>query len=265
LRYQYCVKEHLNKAMRELFPTTANLVAPPEQVAPGPDRPGWEQLAVGKRPETLNEILHKLYFETVNKRQPDGRINGGLDRNGNPVYYFVSPYADRFWENVEPGVEPLVRALKAKRYLTYSSCEGHCLTSRRYVGIAFADHESRERFCAPIEAATIPGVVINRLDTAANQIAEVTESGTVKLVKERPDPAKEAVGFNYAFGRDYEHYCFIELIICDKLPKAEPLWLLIRYPLSHGPALLRKFFRWNAITKRVVDLIQSDAVPKYRY
>ena len=54
--------------MRELFPTPATLADPPEQVAPGPDRPGWEQIDIEKRPETLNEILHKLYFETVNKR-----------------------------------------------------------------------------------------------------------------------------------------------------------------------------------------------------
>lgn len=251
--------------MRELFPTPATLADPPEQVAPGPDRPGWEQIDIEKRPETLNEILHKLYFETVNKRQPDGRINGGLDKNGNPVYYFVSPYADRFWENVEPGVEPLVRALKSKRYLTYSSCEGHCLVSRRYVGIAFADHESRERFCKPIEAARIPGVVLNRIETAANQVAEVTPSGTVRLVKEAPDPAKEATGFNYAFGREYEHYCFVELIICDRLPGKYPFLAVMLNPLKHVPTLWRKAFRWNSLTGQVASLIRSDDVPKYRY
>jgi hypothetical protein len=249
--------------MRELFPD--GTTAPAELMAPAPDRPGWQQVELAPAPATLDEILRKLYFETVNTKQADGRINGGLDRNGDRVYYFVSPYSKRFWENVEPGVVPLVKALQSKRYLTYSSCEGHCLVSRRYVGVAFADQASREAFCQPIEAAKLPGVIIRRLESVANQTAEVTESGTVRLVKQAPDPAKEATSFNFAFGRSYEDYCFAEVIVCDTLPASNALMALIRNPFRHAPTIWRKALFWSRITEQLAELIRSDAVPRYPY
>lgn len=255
-----------NASMREFSPTSPPVLpGMPGLTAPAPERPGWQQVQPAAVPQTLEEILHKLHFETVNTRQPDGRINGGTDRNGNPIYYFVSPYAERFWDNVEPGVVPLVRALRSKRYLTYSSCQGHCLRSRRYVGIAFADHESREAFCRPVEQAGLPTVRINRLDHAANQQAEVTDSGTVRLVRQAADPDKATVSFNHAFGRSYADYVFAELIICDQLPQGRPLWLAVRHPATIGPIVWHKLFAWDRLTREVAALIRSDAVPRYRF
>ncbi|MEO0393749.1 MAG: hypothetical protein AAF213_10985 [Pseudomonadota bacterium] len=251
--------------MRELFPNSVSLHEPSALVAPGPERPGWQEVKIAERPKTLNEILHKLHFESNNTIHPNGRINGGLDENGNQIAHFISPYAEQFWQNVEVGIQPVVRALKSKRYLTYSSCMGHSLSSRRYVGIAFADEEARERFCKPLEQAKIPGVVIRRLDKAANQIGDVTETGEAKLVKEVPEYAKTVVSFNYAFGREYEDYCFVELIICKEFPKGEPLYLALRHPILYGPDFWRKLLRWDRLTKRVAATIRSDSVPKYRY
>ena len=255
--------------MRELFPTDINANPPSELVAPGAERPGWRHVKVEKGPETLNEILHKLHFDTNNIRHEDGRINGGKDHDGNDIAYFVSPYAKNFWANVEPKIEPLVRALKAKRYLTYSSCQGHCKSSRRYVGIAFADTKSREDFCRAIEAARIPGVYLNRIETIVNQAIYRDSDGVVRversLNREQPDKENEAIGFNFAFGRDYDNYCFVELIICKQFPTGRPHVFALRHPIKYGLDYWRKVFFWDRLTKRVVDLVRSDTVPKYKY
>ena len=253
--------------MRELIPTATD-IDPPELVAPGPDRPGWWQVEVDAPPQTLEEVLHKLHFETNNIRHEDGRIYGGVDKDGNYVAYFVSPYAKRFWDNVEPGVVPLVKALQHKRYLTYSSCQGHCLLSRRFVGIAFNDVESREALCQPLEAANIPHLKIRRLDKAANQSARVDDAGLVKVSKgenTNEDAAGEELGFNFAFGRNYDDYCFAELIVCDQLPHDRWYKSLLRNPVKYGPLLYSKARHWDDLTKRVAALIRSSDIPKYRY
>ena len=68
------------------------------------------------------------------------------------------PYAESFFDNIEPKIAPLVSALHKKRYLTYSSCEGHDYTYRRYVGLAFSDEESRDYVVDQVKALKLWGL-----------------------------------------------------------------------------------------------------------
>ena len=73
------------------------------------------------------------------------------------------PYAESFFDNIEPKIAPLVSALHKKRYLTYSSCEGHDYTYRRYVGLAFSDEESRDYVVDQVRGTQALGVELRKL------------------------------------------------------------------------------------------------------
>ena len=130
------------------------------------------------------------------------------------------PYAESFFDNIEPKIAPLVSALHKKRYLTYSSCEGHDYTYRRYVGLAFSDEE--QGLCGgPGEGTQALGVELRKFDQVANQDID---TGRLKphqkapkyLGKYRPgdliqDEWKarkdaETRAFNIQFHRSYDTY-----------------------------------------------------------
>ena len=97
-----------------------------------------------------NEAVHKhsLYNKSNTCLSKDGRTYTDIDKDGNYISHYVSPYAKEFWNgmNVEPGIEPVVRALWAKGYLTFTSCQGHNNSPMRYVGIVFINDEERDKF-----------------------------------------------------------------------------------------------------------------------
>ena len=113
------------------------------------------------------DYMYYISHKVNNVKQKDGRIylkmvDGILHANS------LSPYAEKFEDNIEKGIKPLVMALKKKRYLTYSSSMGHGPSFRRYVGLAFADEETRDYVAKEINNLNIIGVITKKMDTVSN-------------------------------------------------------------------------------------------------
>lgn len=210
-----------------------------------------------------HDFLHHLTHEVSNTLQADGRINLGHDEHGRVLANSVSPYSKIFWDNIEPGVKPLIEALRAKRYLPYSSCEGHCTRSRRYVGLAFVSPETREAFAKSIEALRLPEVLCRRLDRVANMKHDM-EAEDASSPKRSDDfryyqRKDETDGFNVSFHRRYERYWFLELVIFDVTPPVKnlkTLWKAIKL------RVLKKWF-WPRVTGRITRAVSQKDFPVY--
>lgn len=190
--------------------------------------------------------------------------NGELNANS------VSPYAKKFWTNIEPGVKELVEALIAKRYLTYSSCEGHGPTFRRYVGLAFADEESREYVIKQITDLGLFGVITKKFDSVCNMFSRPKEKTSKPQISKLSEEEKilkvnletETKYFNVEFHRNYEKYYFLEIIITDAISyKKEGVFKEIKKVFLK----LYKTFFCNFLTKKVESLIKSKEFKKYPY
>lgn len=218
-----------------------------------------------------NELIYHITHKVNNVKHQDGRIYMKIDAKGKLFANSVSPYSEKFTENIETHIKPLVMAFHNKRYLTYSSCEGHDLTFRRYVGLAFADEETREYVAKKIMDLKLPGVFVKYFANVANQKIEqnkkgqpvftnkFTEDEEVELKKLRE---RETHTFNIQFHRQYDQYYFLEIVILKEV-KFDTL-----NPLKIGNmlwlAFLKKFY-WDKITNKIVHLINSKEFKKYQY
>lgn len=213
------------------------------------------------REDYLYFVTHKLN----NAKWEDGRINMGIDGNGRVLANSVSPYSETFWENVEPQIQGLVKAIRDKRYLTYSSCEGHCLQSRRFVGLAFWSEKAREEFARRIESLGLFGVECRRINHVANMKTKEGKDGKIEFARSAKvsasdyDSKDEVDGFNISFHRQYEKYFFLELIIFDETPT-------IKGPMTLVRALWLRWLkkhRWQATTRKIQLAIQQKEFPNY--
>jgi hypothetical protein len=218
---------------------------------------------------TFTEKAEYLAFHVSNKRHPDGRIYLHYDDNGVLVANSVSPYAEIFEDNIEDKIKGLVMALKRKRYLTFSSCQGHELRARRFVGVAFCSEQSRREFTDKIIAANIWGVQVVLKDTIANIQSTVSDDGKMhgavsKLgLEEREivNTNSESAAFNILFRRTHDEYYFADLEI---LP--ERGWLnMLSTPIKSAKELYAKLYRWDEITAQVTSVIEGKDFPRYRY
>lgn len=128
-----------------------NIIDPPAYIIPGEIKPIKAEIGHNGGPGfQSNADVHKYsLYKRYNTRQgKDGRTYTSIDRDGNYISHYVSPYAKKFWSgmNVEPEIEPVVRALWEKGYLTFTSCQGHKGSPMRYVGIAFVNDTERDKF-----------------------------------------------------------------------------------------------------------------------
>ncbi len=203
-------------------------------------------------------VTHKLH----NKVQQDGRINRGYNKDGELIANTISPYADEYWRNIEPKIIDLIQALRDKRYLPYSSCEGHGMDFRRYVGLAFNDKLSRDRFKDAVNGLRLAGVRISEFDTISNMSVDI--SGKRVDVKRRESKSgydnrvSESDVFNAVFHRNYDNYCFAELIILDEKAHCGPFRILRTLWLH-----FLKRFLWDRLTLKVTKSINSSEFPKY--
>ena len=215
------------------------------------------------------DYMYYISHKVNNVKQKDGRIflkmvDGILHANS------VSPYSDKFEENIEDGIKPLVLALKKKRYLTYSSCMGHGPSFRRYIGLAFADEETRDYVANEIKSLKILGVKTKNMNTVSNmKVTKNTRTNKPEFEKYREEERqreisqeKEVTTFNIQFHRNYEQYFFMEIIILD----------VINYEyegiLKEVQKLFWRFvkvFYWDKLTKKVEKYVQSDKFKKYLY
>jgi hypothetical protein len=216
-----------------------------------------------------NERQYHLTHEINNIKNQDGRIYMKIDVNGNLIAQSISPYSKTFQENIEENIKPLIMALNNKRYLTYSSCEGHGISFRRYVGLAFADDISREYVANEIMKLNLPGVYVKYLNSVANNKIEITDKGIIKykdkisaeeIEKRKYIDENEVINFNVQFHRNYDYYSFLEIVILKEVNA-------ITYK-NFIPSIylifLKKFF-WNIITKKITNLIESKRFNKYKY
>lgn len=218
-----------------------------------------------------DDLIYHITHKVNNVKHHNGRIYLKIENDGKLFANSVSPYSEKFNDNIEDKIKPLVMALHNKRYLTYSSCEGHGLTFRRYVGLAFADPESRSYVESKIKELKLPGVLVKKFDHVANQkieqntkghpifVNKFTEDQEIELQKLRQ---QETHTFNIQFHRKYEKYCFLEIVILKEvrfntlnpIKLANMLWI----------TFLKKFY-WDKITSKIVNKINSKDFKKYQY
>lgn len=217
--------------------------------------------------QTVEEYIYHLTHKVNNSKHEDGRIYMFLTEGGELFANSVSPFSEKFWENVEPKIKPIVEVLVNKRYLPYSSCEGHGFTFRRYVGLAFADKASRQYVADYIMNFKIPGVKVNLLNSVANQKIDQSYKSKVKYT-EKYDATKvdqkeqETLTFNIQFHRSYEEYFFLEIVILDPV---EFGWSVFKNPIRNLWLWYMKKYRWDLITEKLLIKLKDDGFKKYRY
>lgn len=220
------------------------------------------------------ELLHFITHNINNIRHRNGRIYMKIDNDGSLFAHSVSPYSDTFEDNVEPGVKDLISILRKKRYLTYSSCEGHGNSFRRYVGLAFADEDSREIVDQYIKSLKIKGIFTKKFKSVSNQNCELDPKNP-KIIeyKDKINPMelegktleqhkqKETAYFNISFHRNYEDYCFLEIVILEEMTvemkkKQFLKWVWLWF---------MKKYKWDKITAKLVKALEDKKFPKYKY
>lgn len=253
--------------MRELEPISAYQI-----ILPSTPRIVIEQLVAAQTKsqiefKTTEELLRHIKYNISNIKHPDGRINLGLDEHGREIANSVSPYSRIFEEQLEDGIKEVVLALTSKRYLTYSSCEGHDIWGRRFVGLAFNSVEEREKFCSFFEKFKKYGVEFQCNDSPSNIESSVL-NGKIKYNKLLPCEAKEkdekqkeleVMTFNCQFRRNYQEYFFVDLVILDFFKQG--FWQSF-YNIYLW--LLKKYF-WKNITFKILQKIQDKSFPNYKF
>lgn len=214
------------------------------------------------------EFIKYVTHEVNNKKQKSGRICMEILPDGTVYANSVSPHNKKFLENIEPKIKDLVSAFINKRYLTYSSCEGHDLTFRRYVGLAFADEDSRQYVIDEISNLNIWGVKFNKLDSVINQNVTFTDSKPIEYKEKlqydllESNIENEAEVFNISFHKNYTRYYFLELIIYDVTNFDKTFF---KTPLKHIRTWIMKKFFWENTTKKLSMLINSSNFTKYKF
>ena len=215
------------------------------------------------------EFIYHLTHKVNNIVHKDGRIYFKITPKGELFANSVSPYAEKYQDNLEEKIKPLVLGFHNKRYLTYSSCEGHGMSFRRYVGLAFADTESREYVAQQILSLKMPGVSVNYLDNVVNQeVSMEMRKDPVYLQKYSPESIsvlkeKETITFNIQFHRNYDEYFFLEIVILEAIPFE---WKkILQKPFYYSYLYYLKKYKWDSITNRLVSYIESDSFKKYLY
>ncbi len=223
--------------------------------------------SVRQQAQTEDQYIYHLTHNINNIVHEDGRIYMQLGEDGLLYANSVSPYAEKFWENVEPKIKPLVSILVEKRYLTYSSCEGHGYSFRRYVGLAFSDENSRQYVIDFISSLKIKGVKLNVLNSVSNQKIDLKHKRNLKYSeKYNPNEIEQKEGevksFNIQFHRKYEEYFFLEIIILEAIDLNLSFF---KKPVYNLWLIWMKKFRWEKITKELTSALESDKFKKYKF
>jgi hypothetical protein len=212
---------------------------------------------------SLQEEIHYVTHEIHNKKSKDGRINRFDPKTGIYSANSVSPHADNFLQlNIEEGIKPVVQALLNKGYYTYSSCAGHCLSDRRFVGIAFPNQIMKIRFLAQTKTWVEKGVIFRELDTVINQKSSVTNHD----LKSTPlgeagqrfvSCSEETEVFNIQFHCDAARFYFVEMIILEGSDTCS----LMSSPMRAVRLLMTKLFRRDQTTIGLANFIANDLTP----
>lgn len=222
--------------------------------------------------ETTEELIYHLTHNTNNVVHKDGRIYLKINAKGELFAQSISPFSKTFFNNIEPKIKDLVTALINKRYLTYSSCEGHDLSFRRYIGLAFVDDSSRQHIIDQINSLNLWGVECHKKESVANCPIEFNDNGNYiyknKIIPEEKINEQEIEAFNIQFHRQYERYYFLELVIFKAVPDFNNKILsfnFIKWFFKNLPLILAKKLVVEFFTRKITNLINSDKVKKYKF
>lgn len=157
----------------------------------------------------------------------------------------------------------MVDVLIKKRYLTYSSCEAHDLSFRRFVGLAFADEDSRQYVIDYITKLNIKRITLNSIDSVSNQkrrkqSIRYEEKYNPLLVENE----YETLSFHIHFHRNYSSYFFLEI---RRLDSVDIGLSLFKNPTKNSWLFFMKIFFWDKLTKRLCDELVKDSFKKYKF
>jgi len=243
-----------------------NIIEPSAYVIPGEIKPVEISLQHTAPTFSSLEELHKysLYHRYNTRLGEDGRTYTVKDKDGNYISHYVSPYATEFWSgmNVEAGIEPVVKALWKKGYLTFTSCQGHEESPMRYVGITFVNDEERDKFVKSMSHLPVTWHFncVNPIDDPLEkddgnwmrmQWDQSERSKTQEEFTEKRYTKQELTNFwNIMFGRGYTSYSpVIMCVACTMNPKNE---------LNYYWWKLKYHFTRNSSTKKVADFINDN-------
>jgi hypothetical protein len=171
--------------------------------------------------KTLDEQIFYVTHNIHNRKQKNGRINRFNTETGQYSANSVSPFAENFESNnIEPKIQPVVSALLSRGYYTYSSCAGHCLSDRRFVGIAFPNLMLKIRFLAQMSHLRGMGVSFRELESVVNQKSAITATGLETIPygeagQRYVSLEEETHVFNIQFHEEAERFYFVEMIILE--------------------------------------------------
>lgn len=202
---------------------------------------------------TEDEVIFHVTHKVHNRKQKGGRINRFDPATGQYSANSVSPHAEGFADNnIEPGIAPVVLALLSRGYYTYSSCAGHCLSDRRFVGIAFPNPIVKMRFMAQMKHWEKEGVVFKELSSVINQRSEVSATGMTSSYygesgEQYVSTEEETKVFNIQFHARSSGYSFVEMIILEGSDTCS--WT--SEPVRAVKLWFRKWLHWDRITAEV--------------
>lgn len=122
----------------------------------------------------------------------------------------LSPYDFDFYEHIDEGMLPIIKALTVKGYLTYACCEGHDWAAKRFFTVAFPSKEQASLFAVHFLGFDVRTKKYGD-DSNLNFIDK--DGKTSGIIERRK---QDDVGFlNYVYRRQYEEYYLVEVVIQD--------------------------------------------------
>jgi hypothetical protein len=247
-----------------------DLINPPAIIAASP-----EASTTQRKQENIafkDKLRRQLFTGKINKRGEDGRTYNYIDKDGNYISSFLSPYNKEILENVEPKIKNLISALITKGYLTAGSCQGHPndavdKTYTRWISIAFISDEERANFIKTVDSYKLPIFwYFNFLDYQEAPKLEEKRDGitmsvnmkdavykTVNEQKENKYTKQDLTDYwNIMFCRNYTEYYPVKLCICScpgDVSVITKIKILLTWP-----------FR-DHVTKKLVK--HFEALPQY--
>jgi hypothetical protein len=227
------------------------------------------QLSLSIKRESINfedKLKRHLFHGSIKHRGKDGRTYNFVDKNGEYVSSFLSPYNSKILDNIEPKVQNIVSTLIDKGYLTAASCQGHPEDNlnTRFVIIAFISDEERARFINTVDKFELPIYwYYNFLNFVELPKKPEVRDGYQISVSMHEDDIFDSIDqqrqagysqadltrfWNIMFSRNYQAYYPVQMCICSMPGDVS---LLTR---------VKTFFQWQLreyYTKKIEKSFQS--------
>jgi hypothetical protein len=185
---------------------------------------------------TKNELFEQIHLFPHNKKQKDGRVNAGYDKDGRCKAVSISPLFGDFETQIEQEIWPIVKILCDKGYHTISSCAGH--PYRALLKIGFGTLECREQFIELMSSCNHPMINFERTDYCINmQMKENFSSKNLSPVRLDFDGSEEYLlninrdSFNFQFNKNYKRWYILDVIMYEN-NILNPIKIIKRYFLS---------------------------------